>query len=135
MIDDHAVLDASADAVGGKAWQLAQLRRYGLPVAEFIVLPAAAAAQLMKPNTPGRRCRRAAGRISRWRRSSAVGENSAHASFAGIHRSCLNVCGAAPTGRGNCRRAEAGGARLRALLATAAPTASGWALPAKRAWR
>ena len=44
VIDDHAVLDASADAVGGKAWQLAQLRRYGLPVAEFIVLPAAAAA-------------------------------------------------------------------------------------------
>ena len=28
VIDDHAVLDASADAVGGKAWQLAQLRRY-----------------------------------------------------------------------------------------------------------
>ena len=44
VIDDHAVLDASADAVGGKAWQLAQLRRYGLPVAEFIVLPAAATA-------------------------------------------------------------------------------------------
>ena len=63
VIDDHAVLDASADAVGGKAWQLAQLRRYGLPVAEFIVLPAAAAAWVAaRPAAPAtRRFRTVAG--------------------------------------------------------------------------
>ncbi len=44
VIADHAVLSYSPDAVGGKAWQLAQLRRYGLPVADFMVLPAAAEA-------------------------------------------------------------------------------------------
>lgn len=96
VIDDHAVLDASADAVGGKAWQLAQLRRHGLPVAEFIVLRAAAAAPADEAGYAW-----AAVQARGWAdtplavRSSAVGEDGAQASFAGIHRSCLNVCGAA----------------------------------------
>lgn len=102
LVGGEAVLDSqSPEAVGGKAWQLARLRRFGLPVPDFLVIPAVLSEQRSAGDIPPDLMAALGAEITRlgWQglplavRSSAVGEDGGKASFAGIYRSCLNVCG------------------------------------------
>ncbi|MGB3430834.1 PEP/pyruvate-binding domain-containing protein, partial [Achromobacter sp.] len=104
-----AVLDwagaalAGPQAAGGKGWQLGRMAQLGVPVPDGFVLPAPlslnrelgqalppAVAQALRDELAAR------GWLERplALRSSAPLEDSAGASFAGIHLSCLNVRGA-----------------------------------------
>lgn len=100
LFDDNRLEDGAAGMVGGKAWQLARLRRFGLPVPDFLVIPAACS-QNRQAGVPAELLAALGAAIERrgWQgvalavRSSAVGEDGSKASFAGIYRSCLNVLG------------------------------------------
>nr|WP_294863618.1 PEP/pyruvate-binding domain-containing protein [uncultured Pseudogulbenkiania sp.] len=100
IISEAESLVLGATAVGGKAWQLAQLRHFGLPVPDFVAIPASWS-EARHGEFPEELASQLASTLAErgWLdrplavRSSAVGEDSALASFAGIYRSCLNVRG------------------------------------------
>lgn len=91
--------------VGGKGGQLGRLADFGLPVPDFFVIPADWSRQ-RAAGLPAELAAQLVDELGRrgWLntplavRSSAVGEDSAKASFAGIHLSCLNVTGASALG-------------------------------------
>ncbi|WP_420472670.1 PEP/pyruvate-binding domain-containing protein [Noviherbaspirillum sp. ST9] len=104
--------DAAAtqrEEAGGKGWQLGLLARYGLPVPEGFVIPASVYRKAVRENGDAlAHCRLDNGVIALlndelarrgWLetplavRSSATMEDSAQASFAGIHLTRLNVTG------------------------------------------
>ncbi|MFD4840661.1 PEP/pyruvate-binding domain-containing protein [Achromobacter sp. NPDC058515] len=104
VLDWAAAAQAGPLAAGGKGWQLGRMAQFGVPVPDGFVL----AAQASWEYRPGQdvppavaqalhEALRARGWLERplALRSSAPLEDSAGASFAGIHLSCLNLRGSA----------------------------------------
>ena len=83
------VYDAGPTTCGGKAYNLARLHRYGFPVPRGGVLPADAQLSQLRTGLQQVGLTDAVVAV----RSSATLEDSERASFAGIHRSFLNVVG------------------------------------------
>ena len=87
----RGAFEAGAAVCGGKGYNLARLARYGFRVPRGFVLPAGAPLAEIRQGLK----QSGLGDAKVAVRSSATGEDSARASFAGIHRSFLNVSGAA----------------------------------------
>jgi len=102
LLDWRAAAQAGPATAGGKGWQLGRMAELGVPVPPgFVIAAHAAAGRQPADAVPDDLQARLAGEIARrgWQgmplalRSSAPMEDSAGASFAGIHLSRLNVCG------------------------------------------
>ena len=91
FLDWQEAYEAGAGVCGGKGYNLARLARYGFRVPRGGVLVAGASLDEIEEGVARTGLAEAAVAV----RSSATGEDSARASFAGIHRSVLQVRGAA----------------------------------------
>jgi pyruvate,water dikinase len=89
FLDWPEAYQAGASVCGGKGYNLARLARYGFCVPRGGVLPAGAPLSGIRPGL--KRLGLLDAKVAV--RSSATAEDSARASFAGIHRSFLNVSG------------------------------------------
>lgn len=83
--------EAGSSVCGGKGYNLARLARYGFSVPRGGVLPVGASISEIGSGLEQLGLEEASVAV----RSSATAEDSSRASFAGIHRSCLNVRGRA----------------------------------------
>ncbi|MFC5476223.1 PEP/pyruvate-binding domain-containing protein [Paraherbaspirillum soli] len=104
ILDWDAAAHAGPAQAGGKGWQLGRLARFGVSVPPGFIIAAAASIQRQPGDPlPANLVKLLTEEITHrgWSqrplavRSSAPQEDSARASFAGIHRSCLNVQGEA----------------------------------------
>ena len=102
VLDWSTAAAAGPSRAGGKGWQLGVLAELGAPVPQgFVIDSAAEAARRCGDELSGPLVAALAHALESrgWMdlplavRSSASTEDSAGASFAGIYRSCLNVCG------------------------------------------
>jgi pyruvate,water dikinase len=95
LLNWNEAYDAGPSVCGGKGYNLARLARYGFRVPHGGVLPAGTSVSGIGPDLEQLGLEETGVAI----RSSATAEDSSRASFAGIHRSYLNVRGSAAVER------------------------------------
>lgn len=91
LLNWYEAYEAGPSVCGGKGYNLARLARYGFPVPRGGVLPVGVSISEIGPGLAQLGLEKASVAV----RSSATAEDSTRASFAGIHRSYLNVRGRA----------------------------------------
>ncbi len=89
LLNWNQAFEAGPSVCGGKGYNLARLARYGFRVPHGGVLPAGASIAEIGPGLEQLGLSKTKVAV----RSSATAEDSSRASFAGIHRSFLNVLG------------------------------------------